>query len=129
MSRWLARSLARALAFSLALAFLAPTLMCGWSPATAKEAQACCRAMQMACHRGHAASACCQSKPSTPQLVAVTQPPRSDLKAIQLERTTVLLAAVQRPAAHWSYLSSPVAGGHSPPGGVPVFLINSTLLI
>ncbi len=125
MSRWLAR----ALALSLALALLAPTLMCGCSPATEKDAQACCRAMQMACHRGQANSACCQSKPSAPQLVAVTQPPRSGLTAMQPMQTSVLPAAVQRPAMLWSYLSLPVAGGHAPPGRVPVFLINSTLLI
>jgi hypothetical protein len=45
------------------------------------------------------------------------------------EQTAMLPAAIERPAVDWSYLSSPVGGGHSPPGDVPVFLINSTLLI
>lgn len=129
MSHWLTRWLARTLALALTLALLTPTLMCGWSPATEKDAQACCRAMHMACHRGHANSACCQSKPSTPQLTAVTQPLRSHFTAMRPEQTAVLPATVQGPAMHWNYLDSPQTSGHSPPGRVPVFLINSTLLI
>ncbi len=128
MSRWLTFFQARTLALSLALALLAPTLMCGWSPATEKDAQTCCRAMQMACHRGQENSACCQSKPSAPQLVAAMQRLRSGFTAVQPVQMAVL-PAMRRRAMHWSYLSLPVAGGHSPPGGVPVFLINSTLLI
>lgn len=122
-------AITRVLALGVAVTLLVPAFLCGWSPATEKDAQACCRAMQMSCHRSQQSSACCQSKPSTPQLVAVTQPARSDSAAAQPEQTSVLPAATGQAMMRWAYWCTPEVGGHSPPGRVPVFLLNSTLLI
>lgn len=97
---------------------------------TEQQESSCCRAMGYACHKSAGGGPCCKHKMTAPAPVAVVTAARG-LSCPQ----PVLLAVLLPPLAIFSalpgssHVSFPLMGGHSPPGNVPLFVLNSSLLI
>ncbi len=123
--------LIRIVAVSLLFSLLAPALNCAASDAaTEEEGSACCHAMHFACHNQQAPSACCKREASAPSPNAVPFPLRKASSVPPLSATAFLSAPIVLTFVNPSVLQfQNLFGGHSPPGNVRVFLLNSALLI
>lgn len=123
--------LIRIVAVSLLFSLVAPALNCAASDATTKEeGSACCHAMRFACHNQQALTACCKREASAPLLSALPPPLRKASSVPPLSVTDFLSAAAVLTFVNPSVIQyQNLFGGHSPPGKVRVFLLNSALLI
>src|SRR5579859_7318263 len=124
-------SLIRSVALSLLFSLLAPALNCAAiGAATKEEGSACCHAMNFACHKQQASTACCKSEASAPSLNALPFPARKASSIPPLSVTAFLGAPVVLTLANPSATQfQNLFAGHSPPGNLRVFLLNSALLI
>jgi hypothetical protein len=122
---------ARLVAALLPFCLLAPTLICGADSRTPQEAaSACCRAMNFACHQRNTSSACCEHEGPPPPEVAVVSTVKKVARSQPL--ATIALFPVQPSAEAARQQGRELPSffpGHSPPTDIPLFLLNSILLI
>src|SRR5579859_4283381 len=125
------QGLTRYVALSLLFSLLAPALNCTViGAATKEEGSACCHAMNFACHNQQAPTACCKREASAPSLNALPFPARKASSVPPLSVTAFLGAPVALTFANPSATQfQNLFAGHSPPGNLRVFLLNSALLI
>lgn len=121
----------RIIALSLLFSLLAPALNCAISDAATKaEGSACCHAMKFACHNQQAPTSCCKQEASGSAANALPLPARKASSVPPLSVTGFLSAPHALTFANPSTTQyHNLFTGHSPPGNVRVFLLNSTLLI
>lgn len=116
--------------FSLALSTFTTSLVCGSGLKTARAATDCCKMMHSACHKKTGHNPCCQHQPSAPdQLALLPTSPEGHVAppviAVALVPAVAPLSLPNLPA-HLVFRSSLA---HSPPAGISLFLLHSTLLI
>lgn len=123
--------LIRCVALSLLFSLLAPALNCGViDTATKEEGSACCHAMNFACHNQQAPTTCCKREASGPAPNALPLPARKVSSVPPLSVTAFLSVPVVLTFSNPSVLQfQNHFAGHSPPGNIRVFLLNSALLI
>ncbi|MHB8654169.1 MAG: hypothetical protein ACYDA9_09850 [Terriglobia bacterium] len=124
-------SLIRSVALSLLFSLLAPALNCAAIGVATKDAgSACCHAMNFACHNQQAPTACCKREASAPSLNALPLPARKASGVPPLFVTGFLSVPEVLTFATPSLTQyQNLFVGHSPPGNLRVFLLNSALLI
>jgi hypothetical protein len=124
------RKLATFVTLAFVLSIFTPLLLCGGTSFTKAEASDCCRAMDFKCHKNEGDGPCCKHQSIAPLNLAITSAvelaPAQPLTTIGLLPVIANSGLLASQCRHQLFIFS---SGHSPPETVPLFLINSTLLI